>query len=355
MSKNHEEFEFINKNTISHTSHVLFGNMMKESLIRLNLEVESGYEVGKGPPKLDVLIIRRSGKQWSKAQLEYLPDGIRQSHCEHVILELKYTESINRIAIYHTLGYLSSYVKLKSLKVDNVCAFIVSSKTPRKTFLKQIGFQKTDIKGIYSRPKDYLLSPIQLISLNDLSNEPYNLWIKLFSSKQSQRLSVLRNLVALDLRRINQGLTKIFLKIINFWSMTGEITMKKIKQEVLRDTIELTREEIDFCISLFDIKLEDVIKQKKFKTEDMLKLLKPEDRLQGLKPEDRLQGLKPEDRLQGLKLEDRLQGLKPEDRLQGLKPEDRLQGLKPEDRLKGLDIETIEAYLAKMKRQMKVK
>jgi len=59
-------------------------------LTPVNLEVESGYEVGKGPPKLDVLNIRRTGKCWSKAQLEFLPDGIRQSNSKHVILELKY-------------------------------------------------------------------------------------------------------------------------------------------------------------------------------------------------------------------------------------------------------------------------
>jgi len=35
-------------NIASQTSHVLFGSMMKESLIPLNLEVESDYEVGKG-------------------------------------------------------------------------------------------------------------------------------------------------------------------------------------------------------------------------------------------------------------------------------------------------------------------
>ena len=181
-------------NSISQTSHVLFGSMMKESLIPVNLEVESNYEVGKAPPKLDVLIIRRTGPRWSKAQLEFLPDGIRQSRCKHVILELKYTESVNQVAIFQTLGYLGSYVKLKSLKVKNVCAFLVSSKKPQKAVLERLGFVPTDIEGVY-QPKDNRLMPIQLISLNELSNAPYNLWIKLFASQYTERALVLSHIV----------------------------------------------------------------------------------------------------------------------------------------------------------------
>jgi hypothetical protein len=37
---------------------------------------------------------------------------------KYIILELKYTESVSKLAIYQTLGYLSSYVQLKSLKVE---------------------------------------------------------------------------------------------------------------------------------------------------------------------------------------------------------------------------------------------
>ena len=69
------EDSFLENNAVSQTSHVLFGSMMKESLTPLNLEIESGYEVAKGPPKLDVLIIRRAGARWSKAQLEFMPDS----------------------------------------------------------------------------------------------------------------------------------------------------------------------------------------------------------------------------------------------------------------------------------------
>ena len=114
--------------------------------------------------------------------LTALPDGIRQSNCKHVILELKYTESINKTAIFQTIGYLGSYLRLKQFNPEKVCAFIVSSKTPQKRMLKQIGFEQTDIKGVY-RSKDCLLSNIQLISLNDLSDAPYNFGLSFFQVK----------------------------------------------------------------------------------------------------------------------------------------------------------------------------
>ena len=44
---------------------------------------------------------------------------------------------------------------------------------------------------------------------------------------------------------------------------------------------------------------------------------------------------------------------KPEDVFKQFKPEDVFTQFKPEDRLKGLDLDTIEAYLTKTKKQMK--
>jgi hypothetical protein len=263
----------------SQTSHVLFGSLMKESLIPLNLEVETDYEVGKGPPKLDVLIIRRKGTKWSKTQLDYLSDGIRQSTCKHVIVELKYTESINKIGVFQTIGYLGSYIRLKKLQPDKVCAFIVSSKTPQQKVLDQIGFVKMNINGVY-RSKDCLLSQIQLISLNELSNEPYNLWIKLFASKINQRVSVLKKILSLKFEMFNRDLFLVLFKILNEWTMIGEVSMQKINQDILSKP-DLNDELKAWILSSF---------------------FKPEERLHGLKPEEVLSEYKPEDILKGLDL-----------------------------------------------------
>ena len=277
-----------------------------------------------------MLIIRRTGQRWSKAQLEFLPDGIRQSSCKHVILELKYTESVNRVAIFQTLGYLGSYVKLKSLQVENVCCFLVSSKKPQQNVLEKIGFVPTDIKGVY-QPQDNRLMPIQLISLNELSNAPYNLWIKLFSSKISQRFDVLNHIMSQNFNQFNKGLIIVFIKIIKFWNIIGETSMKRIQKKIVYDTEDLTDEDIAIFFTLFRIKPEMAMKQ--FKPEDIVKQFKPEDVVKQFKPEDVVKQFKPEDVFKQFK------------------PEDVVKQFKPEDLLKGLDPEIVEAYLKKTKKQ----
>lgn len=111
--------------------HRWFGDLFKVSLIPLGLEAETEYPVMKSPPEADVVIIRRKHEKWTEKQLERLPDGIRSTGASHVILELKYTESVNDDAICQTAGYYIFYKRYKELKDDEIQCFLVSSKTPR--------------------------------------------------------------------------------------------------------------------------------------------------------------------------------------------------------------------------------
>ena len=91
-------------------------------------------------------------------------------------------------------------------------------------------------------------------------------------------ISVLKNLISLNLKKFSKELIIIFIKILNFWNDTGEITMKQIKQEVLYDTETLSDREIATFLSLFNP--EDVFKQ--YKPEDVFRQYRPEERLKGL-------------------------------------------------------------------------
>jgi hypothetical protein len=64
--------------------HDWFGNLFKVSLIPTGLDVETDVPVMKKLPEADIVIIRRSGTKWTKDQLKYLPDGIRQTRAKHV-------------------------------------------------------------------------------------------------------------------------------------------------------------------------------------------------------------------------------------------------------------------------------
>ena len=287
----HEINDKIKVNFDSPKSHILFGFLMKETLIPVDLEVESSFEVGKGPPKLDVLIIRRMGESWTEDQLYFLPDGVRQKNCKHVILELKYTESVNQIAIYQALGYFGKYVSLKKIPIDDAHVFIVCSKTPEEKTLNKLGFEPTDIEGVY-QSNDKIMQHLSLISLNDLSNAHYNLLIKLFSSKKKQKIAALKKILFFGIKQLSQGLIDVILKIIGFWNETGEYTMQNMKKDFTPELFgDVNEEVIDFFIYLF-------------RPEKLIQRFKPEDRLKGLKPEDRFKGLKIEDRLNGLSIEE---------------------------------------------------
>jgi hypothetical protein len=57
------------------------------------------------PPRVDVLILRQADTAWTAEQLERLPDGIRQSTASHILLEFKYTQSVNDDVLIQSLAY----------------------------------------------------------------------------------------------------------------------------------------------------------------------------------------------------------------------------------------------------------
>ncbi len=55
---------------------------------RLRLMAES--------PEADILLLRRKHPCWTEAQRSLLPDGIRDTPADHILIEFKNTESLNR-------------------------------------------------------------------------------------------------------------------------------------------------------------------------------------------------------------------------------------------------------------------
>ncbi|MBF0452837.1 MAG: hypothetical protein HQK75_19190 [Candidatus Magnetomorum sp.] len=313
--------------------HDYFGGLFKEALIPLNLDVESNYAIGKGPPKIDVLIIRKPGTRWTNDHLKFLPDAVRHTQCSHIILELKKTQSINIRSIWQSMGYLNRYLSLKNLKEKDVQVFLISSKTPRKTTLSKLDFVGTKFSGVY-KSKNKLVSKLELICANDLSDAPHNVWIKFFASKQKEKSIALKRLFSMNYESFSRELKIIIFNIINYWHQTGEYLMETMKKDLSRKSyLNPNPGMLDFVKTFFP-------------SSEIMNSYRPEERLSGLKPEERLSGLKPEEIFQAYPdKKELIRGLKPEERLSGLKPEERLSGLKPEERLNGLDRKIIEAYL----------
>ncbi len=277
--------------------HRLLARLLELALSPVNIEVLPDVSVMTNPPEADILLLRRQAAQWTAAQHALLPDGIRDSKASHILIEFKYTESFNEDALAQAIGYNFFYKRAKKLAKKELQTVILSAKTPQPKALKRLDYFKTRTVGVY-RSKKPMSAPVLLLSLNDLSNEPHNAWIKCFASKKKVKEETLKQLKTLDL--ISDELTDFIGGLRAIWSIfsTGGTKMK----------MNFTPEQVaEFGRDLGDIWLAG---------------LAPSKRLAGLAPSERLAGLAPSERLAGLALHERLGGLKPSELLACVKPEE---------------------------------
>jgi len=277
--------------------HRLLARLLELVLSPVKIEVLSDVSVMTDPPEADILLLRRQAAQWTAAQRALLPDGIRDSKASHILIEFKYTESFNEDALAQAIGYNFFYRRAKTLAKKELQTVILSSKTPQAKTLKRLDFFQTRTAGVY-RSKKPISAPILLLSLNDLSNESHNAWIKCFASKKKVKEETLKRIKTLDF--ISDELTCLLSGLRKVWSIfsTGGAKMK----------MNFTPEEVaEFGRDLGDIWLAGLTPSKR------LAELTPSERLAGLTPSERLAGLKPPELLACLKpeeIEDYLKQLK---------------------------------------------
>jgi hypothetical protein len=275
------------------------------------------------PPKIDILLLKRAPGPWTELQRSRLPDGIRDSQANVIVLEFKYTESLDADALRQTLCYDYFYRQTQGQTDQEIQTVLLLAKQPQAGTLAKFAYEATAQAGVY-RDSHWLLNSIPILSLNELPNEPHNAWVKCFASHRTEKLKAFTLLRQLDWRMLTVELEWFLAALWQYWFIPkGE--------NMIPEAFELTPEQLT--------------EVGKFWGAIYLSKLSAEERLAGLSPTERLRGLKPEERLWGLKPEERLSGLKPEERLIGLRPEERLSGLKPEDMLNLLNLDEIEAYL----------
>ena len=307
--------------------HILLGRLLKELLEPLGITVYTEFSVMAGPPRADILLIRKKHREWTAEQIRFLPDGIRDSSAEHILIEFKYTESVTKETFRQILGYETFYRHSHKLTEQDVQSFVLSAKTPEDAVLGTIGYLPSEKKGVH-RHDFWMLEAVPLLCLNELSGESHNAFVKCFASQKKEKFAAfctLKELGWATLRAQVQWLVEGL--ICHFLAEKGEQYM---------DTAELTPEK--------------VMEMGKMWADMILSGLSPDEVLSRYKPEERLRGLKPDEVLSRYKPEERLRGLKPEEILSRYKPEERLRGLGIDDRLKGLSAEEIEDYLSKIRK-----
>ena len=85
--------------------HQIFSGSLLESLTPVEITIHIEVDLLGESPKADILLLRREGEAWNEAQRARLPDGVRDNAAGHVLVEFKYTESVNPKALAQAIAY----------------------------------------------------------------------------------------------------------------------------------------------------------------------------------------------------------------------------------------------------------
>ncbi len=313
--------------------HRLLAGVLREWLTPVGIEVRTEVPIGHDLPVADILLLCRQGGGLRGAQRMRLADGLRDSRATQLLLEFKYTESINEDAVLQVLIYETLHRHAEELKTGQLQSFLLSSRTPRRQVLDGLGYRPTGVAGVY-RSGYRLISRVVLLVLNELSDAPRNVPLKCFASRRGEVAKAYRAVRGNRLPGVSAKLERLF---YGLWLLLLGIQEKSMK---LSEIEELTPELVMAVGEEW--------------ADRLLSALPPEERLRGLPPEERLRGLPPEERLRGLPPEERLRGLPPEERLKALSPEEHLQALSPEEHFKALaSPETLRGLSKKQRETLK--
>ena len=157
--------------------HRLLGKWLELLLTYVDVTVYTEPQVMSDPPKVDILLLRRNSPTWTPPQTQLLPDGVRDSAASHILVEFKFTESLNRARFQQALGYDYFYRQAQKVPETAVQTFIFSAKTPPPALLQEYGYSVIEHPGVY-RSANPLLQPVGLLLLNELRPELHNAFIQ---------------------------------------------------------------------------------------------------------------------------------------------------------------------------------
>ncbi len=300
--------------------HLAFAEVLEWYLTPVEITVLPEVSVMSKPPRVDIMLLRRNQPTWTPEQLERLPDGIRQSQARDILLEFKYSQSLDCKAMAQAIGYDHFYQESQKLDAYEVQTFLVSAKKPQQETRKPFGYEQMRYPGVYES-KNTLEQRILLISLNELADEPYNAIFKLFATHQIEKARALKTL---ERNRLVSEMPTDFKSLFHgLLVLEGESDMD----------IELTPEQIKKAGQLIG--------------KSYLSHLSIEERLAGTNPREVMSHFKPADRVAGINPRDVMSHFKPADMLTAFRQVNTLEGLSTEE------LEEFENYLSALKKQKK--
>ena len=297
--------------------HHLLGKMFEELLTPVGIEVYTDFPVMADRPKADILLLRKETPEWTPEQLERLPDGIRDTKADHILIEFKYSESVGLSAFQQAVGYDYFYRDSKDLTTRQVKTFLLNSKTTKKDTLDRFSYSPTDESGVH-RSGNPMLEAVPLLTLNDLSKEPHNAYVKCFASRMQEKRAAFRILKGRNISPLSMRLLRLLQGLWKLWFSKGGDFMKQ----------ELTPE--------------DVMEMGKMWGDAYLSSLSPEDLVKAVGTEDLVRAVGTEDLVRAVGTEDFVRAV-------GTK--NIVKAIGSEEILKGMSVKEIEAYLRKRKKK----
>ncbi|MGF1527022.1 MAG: hypothetical protein ACFCBW_09550 [Candidatus Competibacterales bacterium] len=265
--------------------HRWLAQILELLLTPVDIDVQTEWELLSEPPRADILLLRRRGRPWTPEQRERLADGLRDTAAEHLLLEFKYTESMDLDTLQQTLAYDYFYRTRQALVRGQLASFVVSAKTPVAGWQQRYHYAPTALAGVYRGLNPYN-EPLRVILLNELAPTAHNAWFKCFASRRRQvrlALELMRDSPLLQqsaaLRKILAALLRRLMMNPNDVIDDEEITAedyRQLSEEFLHFVLETTPELVTPALGAQN-----------------LDKLTPEQRLAGLDPEQRLAGLDP--------------------------------------------------------------
>ena len=167
-------------------SHQVLGRLLHLSLAPVQITVHIEVDLLGESPKADVLLLRREGEAWSAAQRARLPDGVRDNPAGHVLLEFKYTESVNETAFAQAVAYDHFYRQAQELSRGAGAHRRAERQDAAQGSAGRSGGTEELQKGVLRSPLP-LLRRVWLLVLNDLPPHPHNAFVKLFASREQER------------------------------------------------------------------------------------------------------------------------------------------------------------------------
>ncbi|MEO5377931.1 MAG: DUF4351 domain-containing protein [Magnetococcus sp. DMHC-6] len=224
----------------------MVGETLKNLLEPVGIEVRLEVSVVSAPPKVDLILIKRDGDVWTEKQRLFLADGLRDLEVDHILVELKVTENLNKKTLTWISMYDALYLETAKLERNQLLSVIMSSITPKREYLERYAFQPVGLSGVYDT-KPLWGGVIRLILLNELADEAHNAPLKCFASHQEERKKAFKTIKQTELFRLSVSFGRI---IVGLWRllMKGSLNSPEMEGITPEYVVQLGKDWLDLLV-----------------------------------------------------------------------------------------------------------